>query len=170
MKAEEQKSEQLRTVVMRKSAALWSLILLFFYYEIDRWTPLERWNGEYHWPVQNDQASLDVVVGVILLLSILSFWRKFRLGMIAGTALLGLWVFFHLQSWWIPYFEGVHSARAIAFHSQFLDHTQVLPTFGHHFAPDAEHTFIDLFVFPAFVLCLLATIRSFISKRVNATA
>lgn len=146
---------------MKKNYACWSLIFLFLYYAVDRGMPLGKWNGEYHWPVHNDQFLLDLVVGVIVLGAIFSFQLNFRPGMILCTALLGLWTYFHLQTWWIPYWQGVSSPRAIAFHEQFLEHTQVLPKYGHHFPPDAEHTFIDMLVFPAFLLCLIATVRSF---------
>src|SRR6266568_2296548 len=88
---------------MKRNYAYWSLVLLFFYYNIDRWTPLAKWNGEYHWPVHNDQFSLDLVVGVILLGAIFSFRRQFLPGMVLSTGLLGLWAYFHLQTWWIPY-------------------------------------------------------------------
>ena len=141
--------------------AFWSLLLLFVYYDIDRWIPLGNWNGQHHWPVANDQFTLDLVIAAVLTVTILSFYRGIRLGMVLGTALLALWVYFHLQTWWIPYAEGVHSAKTIAFYLQFQQHTQLLPTFNHHFAPDAEHIFIDVFVFPAFASCLLACVQAF---------
>lgn len=58
--------------------------------------------------------------------------------------------YFRLQTWWIPYAQGVHSAEAIAYYSHFLQHTQVLHSWKNYFAPNAEHTFIDVFVFPTF--------------------
>jgi hypothetical protein len=149
---------------MKRNYAFWSLILLFLYYNIDRWIPLGQWNGQSTWPVNNDQFYLDLIVGVILLGSIYSFRWNFRPGMVLGAALLGLWTYFHLQTWWIPYFQGVTSPRAIAFHAQFLGHTQLLPTYGNHFPPDAEHTFIDIFVFPAFLLCLIDAVRCLFIK------
>jgi hypothetical protein len=155
---------------MNRYYACCSLVLLFLYYNIDRWTPLGNWNGQHYWPVQNDQVSLDIFVGVVLLAAIISFRANFRSGMILGTALLGLWVYFHLQSWWVPYFRGVTSPRAIAFHAQFLAHTQVLPKFGNHFPPDAEHTFIDLFVFSAFFFCLVATLQSLFGRSARSSA
>jgi hypothetical protein len=145
----------------RKDNALISLTLLFVYYSIDRWIPLGDWNLEHQWPVHNGQLTLDIVVIAVLIAAILAFYRKIRIGMVLATALLGLWCYFHLQSWWWPYLRGVTSARAIAFHSQFLKHTQVLPQFGNHFPPDAEHTFIDVFVFLAFAFCLTSTIKEF---------
>jgi len=155
---------------MRRNCACWSLILLFLYYTVDRWTPLGNWNWEHSWPVHNDQFSLDIIVGLVLLAALISFRASFRPGMILGTALLGLWVYFHLQSWWLPYFRGVTSRRAIAFHEQFLAHTQVLPRVGNHFPPDAEHTFIDLFVFPAFLFCLVATLGSLVRRSPQPSA
>jgi hypothetical protein len=155
---------------MKRNYACWSLVLLFLYYNIDRWTPLGNWNGEHHWPVQNVQSSLDIIVGVVLLVAVLSFRTNFRAGMILGTALLCAWTYFHVQEWWLPYFRGVTSPRSIAFHTQFLAHTQVLPKFGNHFPPDAEHTFIDLFVFPAFFFCLVATLRNLFGRSPRCSA
>jgi hypothetical protein len=149
---------------VKRNYALWSLIALFVYYEVDRWTPLRMWNGNYVWPVRNDQFYLDVLVSAVLLVGIFSFRSSFRIGMVFCTAVLGLWTYFHLQSWWIPYIRGATSPRAIAFHAQFLDHTQILPRYGNHFPPDAEHTFIDVFVFPAFLLCLVTTAHNLMRK------
>jgi hypothetical protein len=146
----------------KMSYACWSLVVLLLYYTVDRWTPLGPWNGEYLWPVHNDQLWLDVAVCVILLLSVFFFRGGFRPGMIVATAALGLWGYLHVQSWWLPYIDGVTSPRAIAFHAQFLGHTQILPRYGLHFPPDAEHTLIDVFVLAAFLLCLGATARSLI--------
>jgi hypothetical protein len=64
----------------------------------------------------------------------------------------------------------VTSPRAIAFHTQFLAHTQVLPRFDNHFPPDAEHTFIDFFLFPAFFFCLAATLRSLYGRSVRSSS
>jgi len=155
---------------MGRNYAYWSLLLLFVYYTVDRWTPLGNWNGEHYWPVQNVQSSLDIIVGVVLLGAILSFRSSFRPGMILGSGLLSLWTYFHLQAWWVPYFRGVTSPRSIAFHAQFLAHTQVLPRFGNHFPPDAEHTFIDFFLFPAFFFCLVATLRSLFGRSPRSSA
>ncbi len=91
---------------MKSNHACWSLILLLLYYDIDRWTPLGRWNGNFHWPVANDQFYLDLMVGVLLLGAIFSFRSNFRPGMILGTAALGLWAYFHLHAWWLPTFAA----------------------------------------------------------------
>jgi hypothetical protein len=155
---------------MKRNYACWSLVLLFLYYNVDRWTPLGNWNGEHYWPVQNVQSSLDIFVGIVLLGAIISFRTNFRAGMILGTALLSLWIYFHVQTWWLPYIRGVTSPRAIAFHTQFLEHTQVLPKFGNHFPPDAEHTIIDFFLFPAFLFCLVAAIRSLLGRSPRSSA
>jgi len=170
-KAERHEAERdaVRAVkLIKTNYASWCLIVLFLYYNIDRWTPLGKWNGEYHWPVHNDQFYLDLVVGLIVLGAFLGFWLHARVAMILGTVLLGLWTYLHLQTWWLPYFQGVTSPRSMAFHEQFLAHTQVLPRYGSHIPPDAEHTFIDVFVFPTFLLCLIATIQSFLGSRGNA--
>lgn len=141
--------------------AFWSLIVLFVYYEVDRWTPLGDWNGNYSWAAHNDQAVLDLVVGAALLLAIVSFKFEFKIGMVLATLALAAWAFMHLQSWWIPYYQGVYTSDSIAFHAQFLNHTQVLPKIDNHYPPDAEHSFIDLFLLVALVRSGVATVMSF---------
>ncbi len=43
------------------------IALLFGYYEIYRWVPLGAWNGEFYWPVKNDQFYPDIMIGLLLL-------------------------------------------------------------------------------------------------------
>jgi hypothetical protein len=43
------------------------IALLFGYYEVYRWIPLGPWNGEFHWPVNNDQFYPDIVIGLLLM-------------------------------------------------------------------------------------------------------
>ncbi len=46
---------------MQNKSAFWSLLLLFAYYNFDRWMAFGNWNGQHHWPVANDQFTLDIV-------------------------------------------------------------------------------------------------------------
>jgi len=87
---------------VKRNYTFWSLILLFLYYSVDLLTPLGNWKGEPYWPVHNDQFSPDLIVGLVLLVAIFGFRANFRAGMILGTAQLGLWTHFHLETWWVP--------------------------------------------------------------------
>jgi hypothetical protein len=57
------------------------IALLFVYYETYRWIPLGAWNGEFRWPVTNDQFFPDIVIGLLLVWSGYVFWAGRRKGM-----------------------------------------------------------------------------------------
>jgi len=69
------------------------------------------WNGEFRWPVHNDQFYPDVVIGLLLLWMVVSFRKQHEISMWIGAALLALWVGVHLNDWWIPYLMGTGPER-----------------------------------------------------------
>src|SRR2546429_2978292 len=142
-----------------RSLAVVCLTVLLVYYECYRWLPLGRWNGEFHWPVHNDQFYPDIVIGFLLLLMIASFTRPVRAGMWIGVALLALWTAVHLHDWWIPYLRGTGPERD-GFYSFYAGRTQLLPTFGRHHPPDGGHAILDLWVFLAFASCLVSAVAA----------
>jgi len=85
--------------------------LLFGYYEIYRWIPLGAWNGEFYWPVKNNQFYPDIVIGVLLLWMLSVCWRQRVVGMWIAVSLLMLWIGVHLFDWWIPYLHGTGPER-----------------------------------------------------------
>ena len=131
------------------------IALLFSYYEIYRWIPLGSWNGEFHWPVSNDQFYPDLVIGLLLLWMISTFWRRRIVGMWIGISLLTLWLGIHLSDWWIPYLRGTGSERE-GFYRFYSSRTQILPVIGRHHPPDGGHAILDLFVLSAFIFGLRA--------------
>jgi hypothetical protein len=124
--------------------------LLFGYYEIYRWVPLGAWNGEFYWPVKNDQFYPDIVIGVLLLWMLSVFWRQRVVGMWIAVSLLMLWIGVHLVDWWIPYLDGTGPERE-GFYRFYSSRTQVLPVIGSHHPPDGGHTVLDVFVLLAFI-------------------
>ena len=140
-----------------KSAVL-STSALFCYYELYRWIPWGAWNGEWRFPVHNDQFYPDIVIGVLLLAIICSFSYVRRVGMWIGVGLLALWVGVHLSDWWIPYVLGTGEERA-GFYRFYGAHTQILPTIGRHHPPDGGHAVLDALVLAAFLSCLVAALR-----------
>ena len=143
------------TAAQRRS--LWALGLLFAFYAIDRWLPLGAWNGSSGFPVDNPQAILDVVV--LCVLAGLFAAVRYRLwpAMIAGTGLLGLWCYFHVTTWWLPYLRGADTPGELRFHEQLSSNLQLLPRWGTHIPPDGEHIAIDALVLAATVATLIAT-------------
>lgn len=135
-----------------------AITMLLVYYEIYRWVPLGRWNGQVHFPVSNDQFYPDIVIGALLVLFLVSFLRGWRAGMVAASLLLGLWVVAHFFDWWLPYLRDLPSNAGR--YSFYASHTQLLPVIGHHFPPDGGHTVLDLLLYPTWFVALWATILS----------
>ncbi len=138
----------------RQLAAI-ALGLLLLYYEVFRWAPLGRWNGQFHFPVTNDQFYPDLVIGAPLLWFLWSFARASAPGMITACVLLSLWVVVHFFDWWLPYLRDLpQNAGRFSF---YQSHTQLLPVIGHHYPPDAAHTILDLILYPTCTIAVFAT-------------
>lgn len=135
-----------------------ALTVLFVYYEVYRWVPLGRWNGQSHFPVTNDQFVPDLVIGALLLWFTVSFARGSRSGMITACVLLGLWVVVHFFDWWLPY--GRDLPANAGRYSFYASHTQLLPVVGHHYPPDAGHAVLDFILYPTWLLALWATLTT----------
>jgi hypothetical protein len=73
--------------------------LLFGCYALDRWLLLGAWNGDAGFPVDNPQAGLDIIVLCVLVGLFAAVRYEVLPAMIAGTALLGVWCYFHLATW-----------------------------------------------------------------------
>lgn len=144
--------------------AVISVALLLSYYETYRWVPLGWWNGEFHWPVQNDQFFADIVIGLLLSWMIWSFWQQRITGMWIGASLLALWIGVHLSDWWIPYVRGTGEERA-GFYRFYSSRTQILPVIGSHHPPDGGHAILDLFVLCALISSVTAAFASSRKKR-----
>ena len=132
--------------------------LLFVYYEIFRWLPLGRWNGQFSFPVTNDQFYPDLVIGALLIWFTWSFAKSRRAGMITGCILLTLWTVLHFFDWWLPYFRNL--PQNVGRYSFYQPHTQILPVMGHHYPPDAGHTVLDFILYPTTIFALFSIARS----------
>ena len=135
--------------------AVLAIAALLGYYQIYRWIPLGAWNGQFDWPVRNDQFYPDIVIGLLLLWMLHSFWQVRRVGMWIGVGLLSLWIGVHLSDWWIPYVTGTGEERA-GFYRFYGARIQILPTVGRHHPPDGGHAILDVLVLSALV-CTFAT-------------
>jgi hypothetical protein len=151
------------TVRLRK-VSVFCLAILFLYYQMDRWAPLGAWNGEFRWPVHNDQFYVDIVIGLVLLWMIRSFYKRQIAGMWVSVALLTAWLGMEVKLWWIPYVKGT-APEDTASYSLYGSHTQILPAVGNHHPPDAGHTVLDLLLFVTWLVCALAAIRT--RKRIS---
>lgn len=119
--------------------------------------PLGKWNWQFDFPVKNDQFYPDIVIGALLVWFIWSFANAKRAGMWMGAVLLSLWVAIHCFDWWIPYMRSLPSNAAR--YSFYRPHTQILPAVGNHYPPDGRHAVLDLILFPACFLAIVALVR-----------
>ena len=129
---------------------------LFLYYEVYRWVPLRKWNGQFKFPVINDQFYPDLIIGLLLLWFAWSFATRRTVGMSTAAVLLTLWVVIHLFDWWIPYARSL--PQNIGRYHFYQQRTQVLPALGYHYPPDAGHAVLDFILFPTCFIAVLATI------------
>ncbi len=135
---------------------------LFLYYEVYRWVPLGKWNGQFKFPVINDQFYPDLIIGLLLLWFAWSFATRGTVGMWTAAALLALWVVIHLFDWWIPYARSL--PQNIGRYHFYQQRTQVLPALGYHYPPDGGHAVLDFILFPTCFIAVLATIRHLPSR------
>jgi hypothetical protein len=113
------------------------------------------WNGEFHWPVKNDQFYPDIV----MVCSCCGCCRYFGDGgsLVCGS-LYSCGV--HLSDWWIPYLRGTGLERR-GFYRFYSSRTQILPVIGSHHPPDGGHAVLDFFVLLALILsCSAAFVNS----------
>ena len=141
-------------MIWRSRTAGISLCILMAYYDVYRWVPLGRWNWQFRWPVQNDQFYPDIVIGLLLVVFDLAFFRQRQAGMWVAVSLLGLWAGVHFFDWWLPYIQN-SAANYLRF-SFYAAHTQVLPVIGNHYPPDGGHAVLDFLLYPTWLACLIA--------------
>jgi hypothetical protein len=158
------KAEEPPSIPKANKLAVVFIALLFGYYEVYRWIPLGPWNGEFHWPVNNDQFYPDIVIGLLLLWMVSTFRQRRIVAMWIGVLLLTLWLGVHLSDWWIPYLRGTGSERE-SFYRFYSARTQILPVIGTHRPPDGGHAILDLFVLSAFLFALWAALVD--SRKMN---
>ena len=68
---------------------------------------------------------------------------------ILALVLDAVWLALQIQSWWIPYIFGTDVSWQLAYAKGPT--TKVLPSFGHHVAPDGMHFVISVLIVAAMV-------------------
>ncbi|HEY3813936.1 MAG TPA: hypothetical protein VGL66_11980 [Caulobacteraceae bacterium] len=131
------------------------------YLEAVEWLDLYPWTTSFaitHG--DNGQQSLDIIVGVVLAAMTAALWFAGRIAYVGrivaliSAALLAVWLWFQVQTWWIPYFTGASPGWAKTWAKWFSGTTQILPHDPHHLPPDANHFVLQLILLSAIGLCL----------------
>lgn len=129
---------------------------LLAYYQAIEWVNVFPWNDIRQ---GNGQASLDLMVGVVVGMAMLATWRGIRWAMAAGTGLYGLRAWLQFDSWWMPYFRGASPAWKRTYGRFFGETIKFLPWYGLHLAPDACHMVLQALILAAVVGGVLAVLQ-----------
>jgi hypothetical protein len=140
-----------------KRAAV-GVLALGAYLEVVEWANLYPWNDIRS---GNGQATLDYAIAAIILVLFVVLWRGGRIAGVVATALMGLWGWLQIQTWWLPYFTGASPGWKKVYARWFSGTTQILPVWADHLPPDANHFALNLLLLLAFVLCAIATVGEF---------
>lgn len=142
---------------MRLSA--WLHWLLAIYLWLITWIPLGNWNRQREGTLFETLAHGgkldvgDVVFLALVVLPAILFWiayRKRSFWFALGALVLdGVWLVLQIQSWWIPYIFGTDVSWQLAYAKGPT--TKVLPSFGHHVAPDGMHFVISVLIVAAMI-------------------
>ena len=147
-------------------------IILAIYFQMINWFSLGAWNdqpgfvpllspGKIEW---GRIGSAGVFLLPVLLFS-LAYWRRWRWLMWTGLIGYGAWLYFQIQTWWVPYLFGASRQWEDIYHRVFARSTKILPSFGRHLAPDALHLTIQLLLLVIVVTLLIGLVRSRRDKR-----
>jgi len=129
----------------------WVHCLLSAYLWLIGWIPLGNWNrqsgGIFATTLLEDRfGAADV--GFLLFVSLpgILFWvahrrKSFWVGVAALTVDF-VWLALQIQSWWIPYIVGTNVQWRLKYAQGPT--TKLLPSFGHHVAPDGMHLVISM--------------------------
>lgn len=140
--------------MMRLSA--WLHWLLATYLWLIAWIPLGNWNRQREGTLlQAIQSGAGVHAGdwgmlAFVTLPAVLFWVAYRRNSfwlaVPALTLDVVWLVLQIQSWWIPYIFGTEGWQ-LAFAKGPT--TKVLPSFGHHVAPDGMHFLIHVLLVAA---------------------
>lgn len=147
-------------------------VLLAIYFQVINWFSLGPWNyqpgfvpllsrDKIEW---GDIASIGLFLLPVLLFS-LAYWKRWHWLMWIGVVGYGAWLYFQIQTWWIPYLFGASPHWEDIYKRVFSRSTKILPSFGRHLAPDAMHLTIQLLLIVIVITLLVGLLRSRRDKR-----
>jgi len=137
--------------------AMWVHCLLSGYLWLIAWIPLGNWNrqrgGTFLTALLEGRAIEAGDIGMLLFISLpaVLFWLAFKrhsfwVGVLALTVDL-VWLGLQIQSWWVPYIVGTNVQWRLEYAQGPT--TKLLPSFGHHVAPDGMHLIISVLLVAA---------------------
>ncbi len=128
--------------------------MLGVYLQLVEWVDLGPWNTFVDG--SNGQEQVDLLLGVLTIVLVVSLWRGGRVATLGAVAATGAWAALQIATWWVPYYQGAAPAWQRTYARWFADNVQVLPGDATHLPPDANHLVLHILIAVAFVLSLLA--------------
>lgn len=150
--------KEARQIQPLRRNAIFAILVLLCYYELYRWVPTGHCNGQFHWPVKNDQVYPDIVIGVVLITIAWAVAQTRPFLIVIGAALLALWTIVHVFDWWLPHIRGTGPGHPGYYH-YIHGYTQILPIAGNHYPPDGGHAVLDFLIWIALIGILTVVIN-----------
>jgi hypothetical protein len=142
-------------------------VLLAVYFQVINWFSLGAWNDQPGFvPLLGSEKLGWGNIGSIcpfllpVLLFSLAYWRRWKWLMAIGLVGYGAWLYFQIRTWWVPYLFGASRQWEDIYRRVFSRSTKILPSFGHHLAPDAMHLTIQLLLAVIVITTLVGLVRS----------
>jgi hypothetical protein len=150
---------------MQRSA--WLHIILTTYLLLMDCIPLGNWNyqqGQYLLPAVFAGQGIepgDIFLLIFVTIPAILFWIAYkRRNVWFGISALIfdlIWLVMQIQSWWLPYIFGTNKTWQLEYVKGRT--TKILPSFGHHIAPDAMHFFIQVLLVSALITGIYGVYR-----------
>lgn len=116
-------------------AAVAAQLLLLLYFDVIEWVDPFPWNDIRR---GNDQAGLDVFLGVALAVGIVAVWRGWGAVLYGAIGVHLIWALLQIVSWWIPYVRGASPMWQRVYARNFAVTTHRMTPHGTHVRPDAS--------------------------------
>ncbi len=141
--------------------------VLAVYFQAVNWFNLGSWNdqpgfvpllsaGRIPW---GRVVSIAVFLFPVLLFW-LAYWKRWGWLMWIGTVGYGIWLYFQIRTWWVPYIFGASRQWEDIYKRVFARTTKILPSSGNHLAPDALHLTIQLLLLVIVTSTLAGLVRA----------
>ncbi len=137
------------TALLAPRVAFISQALLVVYLEVVEWIDLfYPWNDIRR---GNAQETLDIVLGAVMAAALAATYFRWRPGMVGAFLAYAVWLGLQVWTFWIPYAFGASERWARIHAANFAETVQILPTYGDHLPPDANHFVLQVLIVAALV-------------------
>ena len=133
-----------------------SQALLLAYLEVIEWVDMFPWNDVRR---GNGQEGLDIALGLLMVSTIVSTYRRWRIGMVCAVLVYAAWSWLQIATFWTAYIGGASPRWQRIYAANFAQTIQWLPHWGTHLPPDASHFVLQVLLGIALITTTAATIR-----------